>query len=66
MVRMIRVAQDDLRAGAADIRRAEPAHDAMGADRHEGGRHDLAVGQVETSRARHALGGLDSEFEHRS
>src|SRR4051812_8603687 len=44
---MIRVAQDDLRAGSPDIVRAEAPNDAVSPDRHERRRADLSMGQRE-------------------
>ena len=59
-VQVIGVAEDDLRAGAADVGGTEAADDAMGAHRHEGGRADGAVRKREGSRASGAEGALEA------
>ena len=63
-VQMIRVAEDDLGAGAADVLGAESADDTVGADRHEGRRLHRAVRQGEGARSRGSLGGVESKLEH--
>ena len=59
-VQMVGVAEDDLRAGAAHVGGAQAADDAVGADRHERGGLDLAVGEGERAGARGAGGALDA------
>ena len=56
---MVGVAEDDLGPGALHVAGAEAAHDAVGADRHEGGCAHLAVREGEGARARGALGGIE-------
>ena len=63
-VQMVRVAEDDLGAGAADVLGAESADDPVGADRHEGRRLHRAVRQGEGARSRGSLGGVESKLEH--
>ena len=65
-VQVIGVAEDDLRAGAADVGGTEAADDAMGAHRHEGGRADGAVRKREGSRASGAEGAVEGEVAHRT
>jgi hypothetical protein len=64
-VEMVAVAEDDLRAGPADVGGAQASHDAVGADRHEGRGLDLAVGQGQGAGPCGAGGALDRELEHR-
>ena len=63
-VQVVGVAEDDLRAGALHVAGAQAAYDAVGADRHEGGGLDLAVGQGERAGAGEAFGGVEAELEH--
>ena len=64
-VEVIRVAEDDLRAGAADLVGMDAAHRPVGAHRHERRRLHRAVRQREGARTRRAAGGLEPEVEHR-
>ena len=56
------VAEHDLRADLAQLRGRHRLHRAVGADRHEGRRLDLAVGERERAAARGAVGGVEREF----
>jgi hypothetical protein len=61
---VIGIGENDLRAGPTHFRRMEPAHDGVGADRHEGGRLHLAVREREGSGAGGAGGGVEAKVEH--
>ena len=61
---MVGVGEDDLRVGPGHVTRAQPPHDAVRADRHEGRRLDPPVRQAEGAGARGPLGGIETELEH--
>ena len=65
-VEVVRVAENDLGAGAAHVGRAEAADDPMGADRHERRRLHLAMRQRERAGARGAVRALQPEGESHS
>ena len=62
-MQVVGVAEDDLRAGAANLVRMQTAHRSVGADRHERGRLHDAVGQREAAGAGQAFGGVEGEVE---
>ena len=62
-VEVVRVAEDDLRAGAADLVGMEPADGGVGADRHERRRLHRSVREGERAGAGAAVGGIESEVE---
>ena len=65
-VEMVRIGENDLRAGFDQVVAGEHLHGCLRADRHEGGRLDRAVRQDEPSGARGAAFPDDLELEHQS
>ena len=63
-VQMVRIAEDDLRAGVADLVRMQAAHGSVRTDRHERGRLHDAVRRRERSGSRGALRRGQLEVEH--
>ena len=62
-VQVIRVAEDDLRAERDEVARRDTFHGAVRADRHEGGRLDVAVRGRQHAAPRAAIGMRDAEPE---
>ena len=60
-VKVVGVAEDDLRADLPQLVRVEALHGSLGADGHERGRRDLAVGGAQDPCAGGAVAGLDLE-----
>ena len=60
---VVGIAEDDVRARAAHVLRFHAFHGGSGADRHEGGRADLAATHGDRAGARGAAGGGDGELE---
>ena len=63
-MQMVRVAQDDLGAGAAHVVGAETADHRVGADRHERRRLHLPWGSVSVPARAGAVRWPRAEFEH--
>jgi hypothetical protein len=63
-VQVIGVRQNDLRAGASHVARAEAPYNGMRPDRHECGGLNVAVRQCEYAGASWSVGTLDPELEH--
>ena len=64
-VQVVGVAEHHLRADLLELERRHRLHGRLGADRHEGGRREVAVRGVDDAGTRGSVRGLEGEAGHR-